>query len=324
MSETTNLRLPLMAAAQAQKHVTHNEALLRLDALIQLEVLDKERETPPSAPVDGDRYIVAGSGADAWAGQGGHIAAWQDGAWRFYLPQNGWRAYVRDENALYVKTTLGWQVVTGSGGGTLQNVPLFGLGTEADAANPFAARLDKALWTARSPSDGGSGDLRYTLNKDGMGNVLSLLFQSGWAGRAEAGLIGDDDFIIKVSADGNAWNEAMRIDNATGRVSCPKGVPTSPWVTLANAATITPDLAAGDKFRVVASGTRTIAKPLNLTDGARFLLSIRNSVTMTLTLDAVFAPLSGSMPTFRSASGQFNSFDCVYDAVDDRVYYVWF
>ena len=38
MSETVNLELPLIAAAQAQKHVTHNEALAIADALIHLAV----------------------------------------------------------------------------------------------------------------------------------------------------------------------------------------------------------------------------------------------------------------------------------------------
>ena len=33
MAETTRLALPLLEAAQAQKHVTHNEALRVLDAV---------------------------------------------------------------------------------------------------------------------------------------------------------------------------------------------------------------------------------------------------------------------------------------------------
>lgn len=42
MSGTTQLNLPYIAAAQAQKHVTHNEALRALDAIIQLSVLDRD------------------------------------------------------------------------------------------------------------------------------------------------------------------------------------------------------------------------------------------------------------------------------------------
>ncbi|MCC0809144.1 DUF2793 domain-containing protein, partial [Methylobacterium sp. W2] len=48
MSQTTdNLALPLIAAAQAGKHVTHNEALVVLDRLVQLACLDKDLTAPP-------------------------------------------------------------------------------------------------------------------------------------------------------------------------------------------------------------------------------------------------------------------------------------
>ncbi len=46
---TNHLSLPLIAAAQAQKHVTHNEALLALDSLVQIAVVDR-RAAPPIAP----------------------------------------------------------------------------------------------------------------------------------------------------------------------------------------------------------------------------------------------------------------------------------
>ena len=57
--DTTHLKLPYLAAAQAQKHVTHNEALRLLDGLVQLSVLDRDLTAPPGSPVDGDRYVVA-------------------------------------------------------------------------------------------------------------------------------------------------------------------------------------------------------------------------------------------------------------------------
>ncbi|KAB2846219.1 MAG: DUF2793 domain-containing protein, partial [Hyphomicrobiaceae bacterium] len=57
--QTPNLSLPYIIAAQAQKHVTHNEALRTLDAVVQLSVLDKDLSAPPVSPLDGDRYIVA-------------------------------------------------------------------------------------------------------------------------------------------------------------------------------------------------------------------------------------------------------------------------
>jgi hypothetical protein len=52
--------------------------------------------------------------------------------------------------------------------------------------------------------------------------VLSLLLQSGYGGRAEIGLIGDDDLGLKVSGDGSTWRQALRIDRATGLVAEPQ------------------------------------------------------------------------------------------------------
>ena len=61
------------------------------------------------------------------------------------------------------------------------------------------------------------------LNKEATGNVLSQLYQSGYSGRAETGLVGNDDFGIRVSPDGSQWHEALRIESATGMVSFPSG-----------------------------------------------------------------------------------------------------
>ena len=92
MADTTNLVLPYLAANQSQKHVTVNEALRRLDALIQITVQSAALATPPGSPAEGQRWIVAASATGAWVGQSGKIAAWQDGAWAFYAPLDGWIA----------------------------------------------------------------------------------------------------------------------------------------------------------------------------------------------------------------------------------------
>ncbi len=72
------------------------------------------------------------------------------------------------------------------------------------------------LFSGIDAADGGSGDIRFVVNKEADGDTASLLFQSGWSGRAEVGLAGDTDFVFKVSADGSTWIEAIRIDKDTG------------------------------------------------------------------------------------------------------------
>ena len=95
MSDTsTHLGLPYLLAAQAQKHVTHNEALRLLDAMVQLSALDRTRTTPPVSPADGDRHLVASGATGSWAGWDLNVAFWVDGVWMRLVPRPGWLAGV--------------------------------------------------------------------------------------------------------------------------------------------------------------------------------------------------------------------------------------
>ncbi|HYF53945.1 MAG TPA: DUF2793 domain-containing protein, partial [Salinarimonas sp.] len=262
MTETPRLGLPLLAAAQAQKHVTHNEALLLLDMLAQLAVLDRDLGAPPASPGEGERWIVGPAPTGSWAGRAGQIAMRLDGAWVFRAPKPGWLAYVLDEEAIVIWTGSAWAAATVPT--SLQNLTRLGLGTAADAANPFAAKLNKALWTARTLAEGGDGDLRYTLNKEAAARTLSLLLQSGFSGRAEIGLVGDDDLALKVSADGAAWIEALRVDRTTGALRLRAGTAALPSLTPAGDAdtgiwcpgadTIAWSTGGLERMRVTASG----------------------------------------------------------------------
>lgn len=97
MSYTPSLSLPLLAAAQAQKHVTLNEILAILDGLVMARALDRDLATPPGTPADGDLYIVATSGAGAWSGWDGSLALFTSGAWLRLQPDAGWRVWLSDE-----------------------------------------------------------------------------------------------------------------------------------------------------------------------------------------------------------------------------------
>jgi hypothetical protein len=215
MSQTSPLLgLPYLEAAQAQKHVTHNEALRRLDAIVQLAVIDRDLAAPPPTPLEGDRYIVAAGASGAWAGRAGQVAAWQDGAWAFFAPAAGWLAWVADEGMLLAYVSGGW-TAAGDGGGGSESLPLFGVNTIADAANRLAVKSD-AILLSHNDVTPGSGDVRMVMNKAGASHTASLLLQSNASGRAEMGLTGDNKLHLKVSADGAAWTEAMVVDQATG------------------------------------------------------------------------------------------------------------
>lgn len=217
MPSTPLLGLPLMAAAQAQKHVTHNEALSALDALVFLAVLSRRQASPPPAPNPGDRYLVAANPTGAWAGQAGTIALFADSVWRFFTPLAGWIMRVQDEaHVLSFDGTLWVDLVAAGGLTQIENLVGLGVGTASDPTNSFAFKGNNLLLTAKAPAEGGTGDLRAKLNKAAAGNTLSLLFQDGFAGRAELGLVGDDDVVLKVSSDGAAWTEALRVKGQGG------------------------------------------------------------------------------------------------------------
>ena len=108
---TTHLLLPYILASQAQKHVTHNEALRLLDAMVQLSVLDRTRTTPPASPADGDRHIVASGATGLWTGWDLNVAFWVDGVWMRLVPRPGWLAWIAAEQAFVVWNGSAWDPV---------------------------------------------------------------------------------------------------------------------------------------------------------------------------------------------------------------------
>ncbi len=223
MSDATpRLSLPWLMPAQAQKHVTVNESLGRLDALVHARALSASETVQPADPAPGDSYILPedAQGEDWAQFDPGALVWFQDGAWHGAAPRAGLIVYVADVSALTVHDGTQWRD-SGALIAALSNLERLGVGTGADDINRFAAKLNTALWTALTTGEGGTGDLRYTLNKEAAGHVLSLLFQSGWSGRAELGLVGDDDISLRVSPDGADWIEALRVERATGAAHMP-------------------------------------------------------------------------------------------------------
>lgn len=354
---TTHLGLPYLMAAQAQKHVTHNEALRLLDAMVQLAVLDRTRTAPPASPADGDRHLVASGATGLWAGWDLNVAFWVDGAWIRLVPRPGWLVWVADEGVFLVWSGSSWASVgeprdvpdsvfslvndadptrkavfslasistgqtrtytlpntsselailagtqtfsgnktfsgtltasggtatigtstgtatygvgtgtttngttktvnigtggasgsntvvnigsatSGAGGTTVINTPTvtfagsvtqvgmpqanltaqqLGLGwATADAFNRFSINTPAMLF-----NHAGNG-IEATFNKNAPGDDAAFAFKTGFSARALIGLLGNDDFSFKVSPDGSAYYDAIRIDRASGRVELPE------------------------------------------------------------------------------------------------------
>jgi hypothetical protein len=356
---TTHLLLPYIQASQAQKHVTHNEALRLLDAMVQLSVLDRDMTAPPASPADGDRHIVASGATGLWAGWDLNVAFWVDGAWMRLVPRPGWLAWIADEAAFVVWNGSAWEPVgepvdvldaifslvnaidptkkamfslsgistgttrtytlpntsselailagtqtftgsktfsgtltasgatatlgtspgtatygigtgattngttktvnlgtggasgsntvvnigsatAGAGGTTVVNTPtvtfanavtqvgmpqanltvqLLGLGgAAADSYNRLSLNTPAVLL-----NNAGAG-IEATVNKAATANDAAFAFKTGFSVRALIGLLGSDDFSFKVSPDGSAFFDGIRIDRSSGKVSFPSGM----------------------------------------------------------------------------------------------------
>lgn len=128
-------------------------------------------------------------------------------------------AWVEDESVLLVYDGSSWVDTIPA---ALQDMALLGVGTTADAANPFSAKLNAALWTARAAAEGGTGDLFYTMNKEAAGSDLGLTLQTGYVTKALLGLFGSDRFRLAVSQDGSAFFDGFIVDNANGIIDQPR------------------------------------------------------------------------------------------------------
>lgn len=201
------LGLPYLQPSQAQKHVTHNEALQSLDALVQLSVDEASMTAPPADPLVGGRYLVGLDASGVWAGHDMDVAVYTDSAWVFYSPAPGWVAYLRNTAGFAAFDGTAWVALSTT------NTAMLGINATADTQNRLVVSAEETLFT----HDG--WDHRLKINKDDPGANASLLFQTGFEGRAEMGLAGEDAFSIKVSADGVNWVAALRFDPATATVS---------------------------------------------------------------------------------------------------------
>lgn len=194
MPNTTNLGLPLMAAAQSQKHLTHNDAILSLDAIVQLSVLNTNLTAPPGSPVEGQRHIIGSAATGAWAGKNLNVTYYTSGAWVFLVPRRGWIAYDEANNTLLIWTGSAWTnfataaslastaniAQTFLGQSTFSNANLtFGSSTAAGTINVgTGATISGATKTIQVGTAGASGSTtNITVGHQTAGATVNLTFR---------------------------------------------------------------------------------------------------------------------------------------------------
>jgi hypothetical protein len=169
----------------------------------------------PITPRDGDIYMLpTGATGAVWSGfLAQEIVRYFDGFWYVLSHPEGTLIYVADENLYLCKSSLGW-VGLDTLMRDIQNARYLGLGAIADDANPLVFKLNSALLTAKSGGEGGTGDLRLTLNREALGNTASILFKNNYVAQAEIGLLGNNNLCVKTKSEAGAWGEAIHVTPA--------------------------------------------------------------------------------------------------------------
>lgn len=204
--ETTRLKLPQLVSLQEANSVTWNEALAKIDAFFDLCLLGLYTDTPPASPSDGDAYVTGAAPTGAWSGYPYKIAAACDGAWRFYLPFNGLRAYLSTTGKQMVFTASGWielpaKPVTFSAYTNYDNYIASGTPVkiafnngDSNDANAFSASAN--AFTAPASGVYAFGfSLRFRANNAVPGKAVAAFYKNGaelGRGRAVSGAPVDD------------------------------------------------------------------------------------------------------------------------------------
>lgn len=256
MPDTTPLlSLPLIMPSQAQKHLTHNEAISRLDSLVQLSVKSRTQSAAPGSGVEGDRFLLPDNPTGLWAGKpAGHLAMLQNGAWVFEEPKAGWLAWVQDEQKI---VAFEGEWILAQTPPDFQNLPSIGIGATADATNRLSTASDATLF-----SHSGHGHQLKT-NKASTTETGSILFQSNWSGRAEFGLIGNDALSLKVSADGSTFTTALTFDAETGTAHFPNGLTGASPAEFGTGPLVTSDYVGARGMDLVTNGTGQLGNTYN-------------------------------------------------------------
>ncbi len=215
MSNTTARQLlPLLQPSQAQKHVTVNAAMTVLNVLVQTSAISRTLTAPPSGVLAGACYIVANGATGDWLGQDRTVAVYSGSFWDFYLPKTGWRVWLEAEATEAVFDGAVWT----TSADRPERVAALGISATPDDTNRLTVSADATLLT-----NAGAGH-QLKINRANVTNTASVLFQTGFSGRAEMGNVGSNDFVLKVSANGTTFLTGLTIEAATGRVLASNGI----------------------------------------------------------------------------------------------------
>jgi hypothetical protein len=216
MTDTPRLKLPAIEAAQAQKHVTHNEALTLLDCLVQLTVESRALTAPPVSPAEGAVYIPSTGASGAWSGWDNQLALYSGGGWQRIAAVSGVKAWVKAERLTLTYEDGDWRdgvALTAHGGRVTlrakeEELTLSGAYVEtAEAA--FIPNRAVVLGVAARTTLAITGATSYAVGIAGEANKFGDLLGTS-LGATNIGVIGPTAFYantrVRVTANGGGFS----------------------------------------------------------------------------------------------------------------------
>ncbi len=127
IDQTNRLGLPLLFSGQAQKEVTHNEALFLIDGATQPDV-EGVSATPITNLAETDQgksWLVGSNPQASWSDQANNIAIWNGGSWRFIRAKEGMLLFRRDISQFSIYKNAAWftaATISGPTGGSVIDI----------------------------------------------------------------------------------------------------------------------------------------------------------------------------------------------------------
>lgn len=219
MTDTPILALPELESSQAIPEVVVNENTRWLEFFAAgARVLDRDEDTPPGSPSDGDAYLVATGASGVWSGHDDEIALRISTAWAFKEAVAGMILYVDDEDVGIRYDGAAWADISGSGGAstTQTTEPIGGfIASPADKDYRIAVKMPHGGTITETTTRSASGTCTATfkVNTTALGGTANSVSSSeqSQAHASTNTFVAGDDIVITVSSNASCADMSFMI-----------------------------------------------------------------------------------------------------------------
>lgn len=282
MSNSPRLGIPYLVESQAQKEVTHNEAINMIELLVH-PISESVLSTPPANPIEGALYLIGLGATGEWEGKDNYITEYISGSWKYCPPVDGMRIWDKNTGQALFYKAGSWQEETVSADVMLKSVYDTNNDGKVDAAEtadkapvntfPIGDGTDATILIQAYNADTNKPGIRYSAvdNKWQYCNDGSTWADIGSGGGSSGptfktiSVSGQGDVVAEVSDDALTLVAGSNIEITTD--------PTTDTVTISSTATPT------DSFKTIAVAGQSNVVADSSTD--TLTLAAGNNVTIT-------------------------------------------